>query len=57
MAMTADQSNRIALAENLLASAEARLAKAQDEMRLAREGRDIAVLRLRYANAMTVTGH
>lgn len=45
--MTADQSNRIALAENLVTEAEARMVRAENELLAAQAGCDAAHQRLR----------
>ncbi len=45
--MTADQSNRTALAENLVAEAEARVVRAENESLAAQVGCDAAHQRLR----------
>ncbi|MCD2153455.1 hypothetical protein LQL77_06995 [Rhodococcus cerastii] len=47
--MTADQSNRIALAENLVTEAEARMVRAENELLAAQVGCDAAHQRLCHA--------
>ena len=49
--MTADQSNRIALAENLVTEAEARVVRAENELLAAQVGCDAAQERLRDERA------
>lgn len=48
--MTADQSNRIALAENLVTEAEARMVRAENELLAAQVGCDAAHQRLQCAH-------
>lgn len=47
--MTADQSNRITLAENLVTEAEARMVRAENELLAAQVGCDAAHQRLQCA--------
>lgn len=47
--MTADQSNRITLAENLVTEAEARMVRAENELLAAQVGCDAAHQRLCHA--------
>lgn len=47
--MTAEQSNRIALAENLVTEAEARMVRAENELLAAQVGCDAAQQRLCHA--------
>lgn len=53
--MTADQSNRIALAENLVTEAEARMVRAENELLAAQAGCDAAHQRLQCARSEVAT--
>lgn len=53
--MTADQSNRITLAENLVTEAEARVVRAENELLPAQVGCDAAHQRLQCAQSEVAT--